>query len=138
MIHACIVAALPDGFALLHADSLFTLQKKPPLLSTAAGIITAVVESPSTDRAVSSTDEKQHQGGKNEEDAVTKRMPRGPKKGMNKKRMNKEDTGDPSSSNSRVRVGAAKKIRQKDGKKSGKKEKNKKGKKAKTQESLSD
>jgi len=109
---------LPDGFALLHADSLFTLRQKAPHLSS-AGIVTAV-ESPNTDRAISS---KEQQGG---EDAV-----KGTKRGGKKR-------GADRSSSSRS-VGAAKKIiHQKDGKKGGKKEKNKKGKKAKTQESLSD
>lgn len=109
---------MPDGFALLHADSLFTLRQKAPHLSS-AGIVTAV-ESPNTDRAISS---KEQQGG---EDAV-----KGTKRGGKKR-------GADRSSSSRS-VGAAKKIiHQKDGKKGGKKEKNKKGKKAKTQESLSD
>lgn len=111
---------MPDGFALLHADSLFTLRQKAPRLSS-AGIVTAAgIESPNTDRAISS---KEQQGG---EDAV-----KGTKRGGKKR-------GADRSSSSRS-VGAAKKIiHQKDGKKGGKKEKNKKGKKAKTQESLSD
>ena len=110
---------MPDGFALLHADSLFTLRQKAPHLSS-AGIVTAV-ESPNTDRAISS---KEQQGG---EDAV-----KGTKRGGKKR-------GGDRSIRSSSSVGAAKKIiHQKDGKKGGKKEKNKKGKKAKTQESLSD
>ena len=112
---------MPDGFALLHADSLFTLRQKAPHLSTAAAGIVTAVESPNTDRAISS---KEHQGG---EDAV-----KGTKRGGKKR-------GGDRSSRSSSSVGAAKKIiHQKDGKKGGKKEKNKKGKKAKTQVSLSD